>query len=73
MDRMKISLIIIAVLAVTAIVGVAINTDGFTGGTIIKSVSCFENADCNDHQDLTEDLCKNPGETNSLCVNKPIE
>jgi hypothetical protein len=73
MDKIKISLIIVAVLAVTLIVGVTISTDGLTGGTIIKNVNCYDSVDCNDHQEKTLDFCQNPGEENSLCVNKPIE
>ena len=73
MDKIKISLIIVAVIAVALIVGVTISTDGLTGGTIIKKVSCYDGADCDDHQPNTLDFCQNPGLENSLCVNKPIE
>ncbi len=73
MDKIKISLIVVAVLVFTLMVGVTISTDGLNGGTIIKNVNCYDSVDCNDHQENTLDFCQNPGTENSLCVNKPIE
>ena len=73
MDKIKISLIITAVLAIALMVGVTISTDGLTGGTIIKNVNCYDNIDCNDQQADTRDFCQNSGTENSLCVNKPIK
>ena len=73
MDKIRISLIIVAVLAVALMVGVTVTTDGLTGGTIIKNVNCYDSVDCNDNQENTLDFCQNPGTENSLCVNKPIK
>ena len=73
MDKIKISLLIVAVLTVALMVGVTISTDGLTGGTIIKNVNCYDGADCNDNLENTLDFCQNPGTEKSLCVNKPIE
>ena len=73
MDKIKISLIVLAVIALTVIVGVSVGTDSLTGGTIIKSVTCYQDIDCDDHQEGTVDMCKNSGKTNSLCVNRQIE
>ncbi|PIZ51765.1 hypothetical protein COY27_02480 [Candidatus Woesearchaeota archaeon CG_4_10_14_0_2_um_filter_33_13] len=69
-DTVKIILIVVAVLAVASILAVSIKTDGLTGGTIIKKVSCYNDHDCDDHNSLTEDFCKNSGTEGSLCVNK---
>lgn len=68
----KTILIIAVVIAVVALVSLTISST-ITGGTIIKKVSCYDKDDCNDHNEETEDSCKNPGTANSLCVNKPIK
>ena len=34
------------------------------------SIACYEDKDCDDKTEATEDLCRNPGTTFSLCVNK---
>ncbi|MBT3814002.1 hypothetical protein HOE37_05490 [Candidatus Woesearchaeota archaeon] len=64
-------LIIAIVIAVIAIVSLTVSTT-ITGGTIIKKVSCYDKDDCNDHNEATEDSCKNPATEYSLCINKPV-
>ena len=71
MERKELYLIIAVVVTFAIIAGVFFSA-GITGGTIIKSVSCFEDQDCNDHNEETIDFCKNPSTEYSLCVNKPI-
>jgi len=65
-------LIIAIVIAVIAIVSLTVSTT-ITGGTIIKKISCYNQNDCDDHKEETEDLCKNPATEYSLCVNKPVK
>ena len=72
MERKELYLIIAVAVTFVIIASVLFSASGITGGVIIKSVSCFEDNDCNDHNEETIDLCKNPGTEYSLCVNKPI-
>ncbi len=39
---------------------------------VCPTVSCNDDVDCNDNNISTEDICLNPGTTNSNCVNTPI-
>lgn len=34
-------------------------------------VACYSDQDCDDTISQTEDICRNPGTENSVCVNKP--
>lgn len=43
------------------------------GSTVAKSVACMSNKDCDDRITATQDICRNPGTINSLCVNKPFK
>ena len=74
MYRLKPVIGLVLLIVVIATVGLLIsNNDGISGSTVIASVDCFENNDCNDHIEETEDICKNPGTDYSLCINKPIK
>ncbi|MBT6774581.1 hypothetical protein HOA91_04375 [Candidatus Woesearchaeota archaeon] len=72
MERKELYLIFAVVVTFIFIASVLFTAGGITGGIIIKSVSCFEDKDCNDHNEETTDFCKNPSTEYSLCVNKPI-
>ena len=71
MERKELYLIVAVLVTFVVIAGVFFSAGGITSGTIIKSVSCFEDNDCNDHKEETVDFCKNPSTEYSLCVNKP--
>ncbi|MBR9682936.1 hypothetical protein GOV03_00145 [Candidatus Woesearchaeota archaeon] len=43
-----------------------------TGSIVVNSIACYENQDCDDRMEQTEDICRNPGTEYSLCVNKPL-
>ena len=43
------------------------------GSTVAGSIACYEDKDCNDRITATQDICRNPGTINSLCVNKPYK
>jgi len=47
--------------------------DALTSAMVKDSIACYEDNDCNDRIDCTEDLCRNPGSVNSICVNKVKE
>jgi len=68
-DRKKLIVGIVVVLAAIIVV-VSFGADGITGSTVIKNVPCYEDIDCDDRREGTEDFCKNPGTEFSLCVNK---
>lgn len=34
------------------------------------SVACYTDKDCDDKTEATDDICRNPGTTYSLCVNR---
>ncbi len=34
------------------------------------TIACSSDEDCNDRNPATEDICRNPGTTSSLCVNR---
>ncbi len=71
MERKELCLIIAVAVTFVIIASILFSAGGITGGVIIKSVSCFEDKDCNDHKEETIDFCKNPSTEYSLCVNKP--
>ncbi|MEW5896217.1 MAG: hypothetical protein AB1668_00860 [Nanoarchaeota archaeon] len=68
--KIKTILVIIVLLSIIAAIGLLLGKEGITGGTTAKMIACYENGDCNDKTDSTEDVCKNPGTEYSLCVNK---
>jgi len=36
-------------------------------------VACYSDEDCDDNIPQTDDICRNPGTVNSLCVNKIVK
>jgi len=51
---------------------VLICQDTCSGGACVE-VACNNDLDCDDNDDHTLDICKNPGKVNSGCTNEPIE
>jgi len=39
---------------------------------VSADVECYSDADCDDEEDYTEDICVNPWSEDSYCVNEPI-
>ena len=37
-----------------------------------ENIECYNDEDCDDLNDYTEDVCHNPGTTSSVCTNDPI-
>ena len=67
------SIITISLILVTMIsVGLITNMDGITG-TTVKKYKCVENADCEDNNSCTEDICLYAGSLSANCVHKQIE
>lgn len=72
--KTKSFLLVLLLLGILIIIGLFTNLNqGITGSTVVKSVACYENRDCDDKIEGTEDICRNPGTKYSLCVNKPVE
>ena len=68
--KTRIILLSFTLLAVVSIMGILVGTDGaITGSTVVGNIACFEDIDCNDRIESTEDICRNPGTEFSLCVN----
>lgn len=68
--KIKSILVIVILLGIVAAIGLLLGNEGLTGGTTAKIISCYEDSDCNDKTESTEDVCKNPGTEYSLCTNK---
>jgi len=73
MHKIRSALYILVLMGILVAVGfIVTNREGaLTGATVVNTVACYENSDCNDHIDPTKDICLNPGTTQSLCVNRP--
>jgi len=56
-ERKELYLILAVVVTFIFIASALFTAGGITGGIIIKSVSCFEDKDCNDHNEETTDFC----------------
>jgi len=70
--KLKSILFILLFVAVMVSIGLFANFDnGITGSATGGSIACYENSDCDDKIERTEDICRNPGTEFSLCVNKP--
>ena len=68
--KTRIILLSFTLLVVISIMGILVGTDGsITGSTVVGNIACFENSDCNDRIEATEDICRNPDTEYSLCVN----
>ncbi len=63
---------VLVLLGLVVVIGFFVGEDGITG-SFTEVISCYENQDCDDHIENTEDLCRNPGTRYSVCVNKPKE
>ncbi len=72
MSKVKLAVTLILLVGIVVALGLMVKNEGVTGGTVIKGVICYENADCEDQDLNTEDICRNPGTEYSLCVNKPL-
>ena len=70
MSKVKLAVTIFLLVAVVVVLGLMVKKEGVTGGTVIKGVTCYENADCEDQNLNTEDICRNAGTEYSLCVNR---
>ena len=69
--RIKSILIVLLFIGVMVAIGMFLGfNQSIVGATVAKSVACENNKDCNDWISVTEDICRNPGTINSLCVNK---
>ena len=73
MYQAKSLIAIVLLLGIVVAFGVIIGQGEITGNIITNQVACYKNADCSDHIEETEDICKNPGTEYSLCVNRPKE
>lgn len=72
MDYKTKSIITVAILlTVITIAGLLISQGDNLTGAFISSVACYDDADCNDKIDATIDICKNPGTSRALCINRP--
>jgi len=69
-----VALLLVLVLFFVSI-GFLINFNGtpLTGQLVAGGVACYEDADCDDSMECTEDLCRNPGTEQSLCINRVKE
>ena len=69
--RIKSVLLILLFVAILVGVGLFLGfNQSIVGGSVAKTVVCKTNKDCNDWITATEDICRNPGTINSLCINK---
>lgn len=72
--KIKSMMLIIVLIIIIAVVGVLVsNENGITSGSVVKTISCYQDSDCDDRMSETKDICKNSGTEYSLCVNRPIE
>ncbi|MBI2112648.1 hypothetical protein HYT52_03890 [Candidatus Woesearchaeota archaeon] len=69
--RLKSLLVVLTLVLAAGFIGLVAGNGGITGGAITNTIACYEHKDCNDNIQATEDICKNPGTLNSLCINKP--
>ena len=69
--KIKSLLIVLILIVMLAAIGLFVGQGGITGASTAHSVACFDNEDCNDKIEGTEDICKNPGTEFALCVNRP--
>lgn len=66
-------LIVMVIIGLMLTAAIIINFKGGIAGAVVKTCLCRENADCDDGNPCTEDLCINKEECSSaFCVNKPI-
>ncbi len=69
--RIKSWLIVILFIVIMVGIGFLLGSNqSIVGGSVVKTVACSDNSDCDDRISATEDICRNPGTINSLCVNK---
>lgn len=71
MERKELFFLLAVVMVIVVMAGVFFST-GVTGGTIIKSIYCYKDADCDDRKENTLDFCRYAGTEQSLCVNKEL-
>ena len=68
--KKRIILLSFTLLLIISIMGILVGTDGsITSSAVVGNIACFEDVDCNDRIERTEDICRNPGTEYSLCVN----
>lgn len=55
--------------------GVSYFQSGVTGSSVVvnDSVACSFDSQCSDGISCTRDVCKNPGSSDSFCVNEPVD
>ena len=71
--KTKSFLLVLLLLTIMAMIGVFANfSEGITGNMVVDSIACYDDSDCDDRVEETEDICRNPGTEYSLCVNKPV-
>lgn len=72
--RIKSGLIVLLFVGVMISIGLFLGfNQSIVGSSVAKTVACVSSKDCDDRITATEDICRNPGTINSLCVNKPIK
>ncbi|HLD72083.1 MAG TPA: hypothetical protein VJA23_00710 [Candidatus Nanoarchaeia archaeon] len=71
MERKELFFLLAVVMVIVVMAGVFFST-GVTGGTIIKSIYCYNDLDCDDGKENTLDFCQYAGTEQSLCVNKEV-
>lgn len=72
--KTKSVLLVSLLLVMTVAIGLFVNYGGgITGAVVTEEIACYEDSDCDDKIEETEDICRNPGTEFSLCVNKVKE
>ena len=66
----KVIVLIVVLVGIIVTLGLVVGKGNLTGATIAKNMACYEDQDCSDSIEATEDVCKNPGTEYSLCVNR---
>ncbi len=72
MYKFKSLIVVLILVSIMAVIGIMVSKGSITGASVANTISCYNNQDCDDHIQKTEDICKNPGTINSICVNKEI-
>jgi hypothetical protein len=65
---------IVLLIGVIGVIGFMMGgNSGVTSAIVAETVACYEDSDCDDRIAQTEDICKNPGTNNALCVSRAIK
>jgi hypothetical protein len=74
MHKAKSAAFIFVLVGICVAIGFIVRDEmSISGATVANTIACYNNSDCNDHIEATEDLCLSAGTPSALCVNRPIK